>query len=232
LGVFENLVERTKQRIPGYRFSWEIYTDIILENIADKPYWLDIGAGPNILIKEQPGAGFSVGLDIARDSDTYLDRNTGAYVIADSDKLPFKNSSYEFITARYTFEHLKNPDRALTEIHRVLKPGGVFAMQTTNKKSPLVFAARLIPFRIKRALIRKVFKGAPSDTFKTYYRMNTPQAIKSGSGHLDLHELILVEDLLCQSRPLYYMSMMISGFIEKLNLKSFKNNIIAIYKKP
>jgi SAM-dependent methyltransferase len=232
LGVFEILVEKTKRRFPGYRFSWEIFTGIILKNIADKPFWLDIGAGPNILIKEQPGAAFSVGLDIIKDTDIYIDHNTGAYVIADSRNLPFKNDSFGFVTARYIFEHLQNPENTLEEIHRILKPAGIFAMQTTNKKSPLILIARLVPFKLKRALIKNIFRNAPSDTFKTYYEINTPQAIKSKPGSLRLHDLIMVEDPLCQSKLLYSISMLIFRFIDIFQLNSLKNNIISIYKKP
>ncbi|UCC80204.1 MAG: class I SAM-dependent methyltransferase [Candidatus Zixiibacteriota bacterium] len=232
MGVFENLVDKTKWRFPGFRFSWEIYTDIILENIADKPYWLDIGAGSNILIEEQPGAEFSVGLDILRHPELHVDHKTGAYVIADSGKLPLKNNSFNFITSRYTFEHLKNPGITLNEIFRVLKPGGTLAAQTTNKKNPLVLLARLIPFRIKKALLKRIFENTPSGTFKTYYRMNTPHTIESNPGSLRLHEIILVEDLLCQSRLLYSISLSIFRIIDKFHLGSFKNNIIVIYKKP
>ncbi|UCE66030.1 MAG: class I SAM-dependent methyltransferase, partial [Candidatus Zixiibacteriota bacterium] len=198
MGIFENRVKDTKARFPGYRFSWEVYTDIILDHITDKPYWLDLGAGSNILIKEQPGAEFSVGLDIVKLPEIYVDHKIGAYVIADSGKLPFINNSFNFITSRYTFEHLKTPEITLGEIYRVLKPGGTFVMQTTNKKNPLSLFSRLIPFMIKKALFRKVFKNVPLGTFKTRYEINTPATIKAKSGSLRLQELILIEDLLCQ----------------------------------
>ena len=231
MGIFESLVKKAKTRYPGFKFSWEIYTDIILENIAGKPYWLDIGAGSNLWIKEQPGAELAVGLDIEKRPELHLDNATGAYVIASSDDLPFKPESFGFITSRYTFEHLKYPEVALNEIHRVLRPRGTFLMQTTNIKNPGIFLARLIPFRIKKSLFRKVFKNIPSGTYKTHYRINTPAAIEKGSGLLKLSRIILVEDLLCQSRFLFYASLTLFRIIRKLRLDSFKNNIIAIYRK-
>ena len=232
MDVFKNLVVKTRSKYPGYRFSWEIYTEIILEKIAEKPYWLDIGAGSNIWIKEQPGAEFSVGLDIEKNAGLFIDNNTGAYVMATSENLPFKECSFNFITSRYTFEHLKIPEITLNEIHRVLKPGGTFMMQTTNRKNPAIFFARLIPFGIKKIIYKKIFKNIPSGTFKTFYRINTPEAIARQSGYLNLQKLILVEDLLCQSRFLYYASLSLFKIINKFQLDSIKNNIIAIYKKP
>lgn len=96
----------------------------------------------------------------------------------------------------------------------------------------MILFARLIPFKIKKTLFRKIFKNIPSGTFKTFYEMNTPEAIKTKSGSLRLHELLLVEDLLCQSRLLYSVSLILFKIINKFQLNSIKNNIIAIYKKP
>jgi SAM-dependent methyltransferase len=228
---FEKLIEKTQNNFPGYKFSWEIYTDIILENIARKPYWLDIGAGANIWITEQPGAEFSVGLDIEKKSGLLLDAETGGYVFASSENIPFKDNSFSFITSRYTFEHLKSPGNTLDEIHRVLKSGGVFVMQTTNKNSPSVFAARLIPFKIKKTLLRKLFKEIPSGTYKSFYKFNSPRIIRDRPGPLKLQKLILVEDIFCQSKFLYFLSSLIYKLINFLCLYSLRNNIIAVYKK-
>ena len=38
--------------------------------------------------------------------------------------MPFKDSSFEIMTAVETLEHLDNPNKALAEIYRVLKPNG------------------------------------------------------------------------------------------------------------
>ena len=228
---FERLVEKTKKNFPGYRFSWEIYTDIILENISRKPYWLDIGAGANIWIAEQPGAEFSVGLDYEKNPGLVLDKETGAFVNANSEILPFKDNSFDFITSRYTFEHLKSPEIVLDEIHRVLRPGGTFVMQTTNKNSPVVLLARLVPFGIKRTILRKLFREIPSGTYKTHYEINTPESIRNKSGPLRLIKLFLVEDVFCQSKVLYFLSIIYFRLIKYFGLDSLRNNIIAVYRK-
>jgi len=228
---FEKLVRKTKKKYPGYKFSWEIYTDIILENIARKPYWLDIGAGANIWITEQPGAELSVGLDIEKNPGMILDPTTGGFVIAASETLPFKDDSYEFITSRYTFEHLKSPEKTLREIHRVLKPGGTFVMQTTNKNSPAVLLARLVPFKIKKAILRKLFTEIPSGTYRAYYKINSPRSINTTQSPLKLKKLVLAEDIFCQSGFLYFLSNLVYNLINFLRLHSLRNNIIAVYKK-
>lgn len=229
--IFEKLVNKTKSKYPDYKFSWEILTGIILNNIAKKPYWLDIGARNNILIDEQLGAEFSVGLDIERQKGLKVNHNVGAYVIADSSRLPFKENSFGFITSRYTFEHLEFPQKTLDEISRVLKQNGTFAMQTTNAGSPLILMARLIPIGLKKIIFKKIFIDYPSGIFKTHYKINRPKILRKITGPLMLEKLIMVEDLLCQSRVLYAISLLIFKFIRLLKLDSYKNNIIAIYKK-
>jgi predicted SAM-dependent methyltransferase len=44
---------------------------------------------------------------------------------ADLLNLPFKDQSYDVIFASHVLEHIKNDEKALSEIRRVLKPGGI-----------------------------------------------------------------------------------------------------------
>jgi SAM-dependent methyltransferase len=44
---------------------------------------------------------------------------------ADLLDLPFEDGSYDFVFASHVLEHIKEDDRALHEISRVLKPGGI-----------------------------------------------------------------------------------------------------------
>ncbi len=231
MGSFEKYLRLTKKRYPGYRFSWEILTDLILENVARRPCWLDIGAGPNLLIKEQPGADFAVGLDIEKPEEISTDSKESAYCIASADILPFKSKSFDFITSRYTFEHLESPEKILDEIGRVLKHGGIFVLQTTNTRNPFVFLSRLIPFRLKKRLFRQLFRDDPSGTFRTRYKINKPSSIKQSYGPLVLKKLILVEDILCQSRFLYVVSLGLYRIIKAFGLESMKGNMIAVFQR-
>lgn len=49
----------------------------------------------------------------------------GVRVIADVYKLPFEDNSVDAVIAESLLEHLKEPERAVKEILRVLKPGGI-----------------------------------------------------------------------------------------------------------
>ena len=46
------------------------------------------------------------------------------FIHGDVHTLPFNSNSFEIVTAVETLEHLDNPNKALAEIYRVLKPNG------------------------------------------------------------------------------------------------------------
>jgi SAM-dependent methyltransferase len=45
-------------------------------------------------------------------------------VVCDIEKLPFKDNSIDYVVNVAVLEHVPHPDRAIKEIHRILKPGG------------------------------------------------------------------------------------------------------------
>ncbi len=57
-------------------------------------------------------------------------------VIADADKrLPFKNKEFNAVIFSGVIQYLKNPESAVKEINRILKPGGILVLTTVNRGS-------------------------------------------------------------------------------------------------
>ncbi|MGB9911609.1 MAG: class I SAM-dependent methyltransferase [Microgenomates group bacterium] len=54
---------------------------------------------------------------------------------ADITNLPFKDNFFDKVFSINVFEHLKNPQKALKEIKRILKPEGIFIIGTNNRLS-------------------------------------------------------------------------------------------------
>jgi len=53
-------------------------------------------------------------------------------VLGDSEALPFANSSFDAITVAFGVRNFENLEKGLGEIHRALKPGGIFVVLETS----------------------------------------------------------------------------------------------------
>ena len=54
-------------------------------------------------------------------------------VLGDSEKLPFDDNTFDGITVGFGVRNFENLDKGLQEIHRVLKPNGVFVVLETSQ---------------------------------------------------------------------------------------------------
>lgn len=66
----------------------------------------------------------------------------------DAQSIPFENGSFDAVIANHMLYHVPDRAKALAEIHRVLKPGGVFYAATNgrhNMRELKEITARLIP---------------------------------------------------------------------------------------
>ncbi len=59
--------------------------------------------------------------------------------IVDGTALPFSDASFDVVVSFDVFEHIPDSDAHLREVRRVLRPGGVYLLQTPNKWTNVVF---------------------------------------------------------------------------------------------
>ncbi len=71
---------------------------------------------------EYTGTGDGTGLQEKEWNTSKID------IISDILDIPEKNESFDAILCTEVFEHIKYPDRALSEFHRLLKPGGMLIL--------------------------------------------------------------------------------------------------------
>jgi len=57
----------------------------------------------------------------------------------DAERLPFADSHFDLVYSWGVIHHSAEPQRIVAEIHRVLKPGGVFIGMIYGRRSPAVF---------------------------------------------------------------------------------------------
>ena len=166
--------------VPELKYSQYMYEEVLNKIAKDGIKWLDLGCGHQVLPEwrfEQEKklierAGIVVGIDADLPS-VEKHRSILLKLVGSISALPFRERSFDLITANMVVEHLDNPMLQFHEVSRVLKPGGIFVFHTPNARGYSTMLARLLPEGLKPALIR-VLQGRPSaDVFKTFYRANT-----------------------------------------------------------
>jgi len=74
---------------------------------------------------------------------TRLSSKTPEFVAADLAHLPFADGSFDCVTCGYVLEHLPNPEPGLTEMARVLQPGGRMFLLVTEDTFSGAWTSRL-----------------------------------------------------------------------------------------
>jgi len=124
---------------------------------------LDVAAGTGASSEPSPAAGVDV---IAADlSEGMLDvgrrrRPDMTFVQADVTALPFDDETFDAVTMSYGLRNVANYPKALSEIYRVLKPGGPIARAiSSNPESYEYLAESIITWPNQQELAQK-FKEA------------------------------------------------------------------------
>jgi SAM-dependent methyltransferase len=124
---------------------------------------LDVGCGQMPYrdhIKNNSGITKYVGLDI--DGALIYDQNVKPDFVWDGLRMPFGNSNFETIIATEVLEHCPEPETVLKEIHRVLKPDGIFFFTVPflwNLHETPHDEYRYTPYSLKRHLENSGFKN-------------------------------------------------------------------------
>jgi ubiquinone/menaquinone biosynthesis C-methylase UbiE len=139
---------------------------------------LDVGCGRRTRLAEhRDSIAELVGVDLddeAGRENTALDRFVAADACA---RLPFEDASFDLVYANFVVEHLDDPPAALRDWRRLLRDDGALVLLTSNRASPLLAAASIVPHQA-RATVKRVGAGvAENDVIPTRYRANTPRRL-------------------------------------------------------
>lgn len=103
---------------------------------------LDVGASTGIIDNVLAGSFESVvGIDIDKKAIDFArskyKRKNLEFTLGDAMKLKFKNNSFDIVICAHVYEHVPDSHKLFSEIHRVLKPGGVCYLAAINSLWPL-----------------------------------------------------------------------------------------------
>lgn len=94
--------------------------------------WLDIGCGAGLLLSLAQQAGYTgEGIELNADRRAAAAEVTGLPMHGvPVEDAHFADESFDVISLINVFSHLTSPSATFTELHRILKPGGVLVMAT------------------------------------------------------------------------------------------------------
>ena len=120
---------------------------------------LDFGCGAGLAIRYLLKRGFDAyGYDVQKKSESHTDQTDlieDGILRINSDEnlaLPFPDNMFDLVLSYQVFEHVQNYDHSVTEIARILKPGGVSLHVFPSRYRPLeahngVPFSPLLPYR-------------------------------------------------------------------------------------
>lgn len=156
----------------GERFTPEISGQIAFEHlhryhfaralVAGKAV-LDVacgeGYGSDILAQS---AASVVGVDIAEDAVSHARARYGSdklvFVAASAAQLPFADAQFDVVVSFETIEHHDQHEAMISEIRRVLRPGGLLVISSPNKLHYSIEPGYTNPYHVKE-LFREEFRA-------------------------------------------------------------------------
>jgi demethylmenaquinone methyltransferase/2-methoxy-6-polyprenyl-1,4-benzoquinol methylase len=209
-GVFDSVAARydvmNDLMSLGLHRAWKAYT-VAVANLHEGDRVLDIAAGTGDLTrafaKKVGPTGMVLHTDIneamlRRGRDRLLDDGLVLpTLLCDAEALPFASDRFDLVSVAFGLRNMTHKERALTEMNRVLKPGGrLLVLEFSKVAEPLRKAYDWYSFNV----LPRVGQWVAGDGESYRYlaesiRMHPGQAelkamMKSaGFGHVDVHNL-------------------------------------------
>ena len=152
----------------------EILVDLLGERLdLDGGKTLDVGCGEGGLVKALNDQGSEVvgveidlrNLAIAQAARRYNELEPGSFVHGTGVHLPFRDSSFDLVTAVETIEHVDQPGPLVAEMFRVVLPGGHVLVTSPNALQPYepharMFGIHWLPASFRQGLGRGLGPGS------------------------------------------------------------------------
>jgi len=111
--------------------------------VGAKTRLLDVGCGTGWAVMEaarRAPQGWACGVDLSSAMVEEARRKTNGllnaeFLLADAESLPYADGYFDCVLCTFSFHHYSTPERALEEMKRVLKPGGVLHILDNNRRS-------------------------------------------------------------------------------------------------
>lgn len=151
-----------------------------------------------------------------------------SFVCASADDLPFPNGSFDTVIMNDFMEHVSNPEEALREAHRLIKPDGRIFINFPPYGHPtgahlsdainLPWAHLIIPERKLVAAYRELVKDLPDAAERISLRITIDDDGRERLGYINKMTLRRFKDMLRRMniKPLYYNEIPLRPYLKPL----------------
>ena len=227
---------------PNLQYSQYVYEAVLRRHVNPSVDWIEMGCGHSVLpswrqMEEQQlikncRAIFGIDYDWL---SLKAHRTISRKLRGDITRLPFRDQSCDLVTANMVVEHLDNPDFQFREIHRILRPKGIFLFHTPNAYGYGVLLSRLVPEALKGKLIHLVEGREEHDIFETHYAANTEKSIRGlaqGTGFevVEMHFLV-TDAIFAMVPPLALLELLWIRLLMAGPFRSLRTNIIVALRR-
>jgi ubiquinone/menaquinone biosynthesis C-methylase UbiE len=140
---------------------------------------LDAGCGPGNLLPALASRASRVCAMDAAAGMLRLARSNGArfghvtYQAGNIEALPFSDGAFDLVCSAGVIEYLERCDGAVAEMHRVLRPGGLLLLPTTNLLAPAHWLRPVLEPIARVPLVARLFGLAPGQYRLWYHHIPT-----------------------------------------------------------
>jgi len=231
---------------PGIVNAQHRYIETLEQSVGADTVWLDLGCGHQLVPEWFKNASFRERAIVARAKRVVgvdLDlpamarhRTIEERAMGRVESLPFADNTFDLVTANMVMEHLEDPANALTELRRVLKPGGRLIFHTPNFNNPAIRLANGVSQGLKHKLVKFFENREEDDVFPTHYRLNRRPQIKAFAEEvgLEVAQIAMVESspVTVMLGPLVAVEMLFIRATRTQRLAVLRSNMIATLTKP
>lgn len=141
---------------------------------------------------------------------------------------------FDIVLSNFTLEHFADPDAALANFHRWLRPGGTLVITTVNRRHPFVDAYLRLPDPLRRRF-QPILKASAADAHPLVGVCNDPRAVRRAlerAGFEDVRMELVPNLARSWGRHWWTFTLGLAGDVLTQTMPGRRSTILASGRKP